>query len=68
MTDEERENFFEGMDKKTLWEMAEGKPDTKSTVEATVEVNSLKELTNEQLINLATASTGGTGEEGTSEA
>lgn len=25
MTDEEREVFFEGLDKKTLWEMGEGK-------------------------------------------
>jgi len=25
MTDEEREEFFEGMDKKVIWEMAEGK-------------------------------------------
>lgn len=27
MTDEERIEFFEGMDKKTVWEMAEGKPE-----------------------------------------
>lgn len=27
LTDEEREDFFEGMDKKTIWEMAEGKPE-----------------------------------------
>lgn len=26
MTDEEREEFLEGIDKKTLWEMAEDKP------------------------------------------
>lgn len=26
MTDEEREVFLEGIDKKTLWEMGEGKP------------------------------------------
>lgn len=25
MTDEEREEFFHGIDKKTIWEMAEGK-------------------------------------------
>lgn len=25
MTDEERQTFFEGIDKKTIWEMAEGK-------------------------------------------
>lgn len=27
MTDEERIEYFEGMDKKTIWEMAEGKPE-----------------------------------------
>ncbi len=26
MTDEEREEFLDGLDKKTLWEMGEGKP------------------------------------------
>lgn len=26
MTDEEREEFLEGVDKKAIWEMAEGKP------------------------------------------
>lgn len=38
MTPEEREEFLEGIDKKTLWEMSEGKPDTKNTVEGTLEV------------------------------
>lgn len=32
MTDEEREEYLEGLDKKTIWEMAEGKPDTKTDV------------------------------------
>lgn len=27
LTDDERIEFFEGMDKKTVWEMAEGKPE-----------------------------------------
>jgi len=27
LTDDERIEFFEGMDKKTIWEMAEGKPE-----------------------------------------
>jgi hypothetical protein len=27
MTDEEREDFFNGIDKKVLWEMGEGKPE-----------------------------------------
>lgn len=30
MTDEEREEFLEGMDKKVIWAMAEGNPDTKT--------------------------------------
>lgn len=29
MTDEEREDFFNGLNKDTIWEMAEGKADTK---------------------------------------
>jgi len=32
MTDEEREEFFEGLDKRIIWEMAEGKPETKTDV------------------------------------
>ena len=32
MTDEERQDFLQGIDKKTLWEMAEGKPEAKSEV------------------------------------
>lgn len=32
MTDEEREEFFHGIDKKIIWEMAEGKPETKTDV------------------------------------
>ena len=32
MTDEEREVFLEGIDKKVLWEMAEGKAETKMDV------------------------------------
>ena len=27
LTDEERIEYFEGLDKKTIWEMAEGKPE-----------------------------------------
>jgi hypothetical protein len=41
MTDGEREDFFNGIDKKTLWEMGEGKPESKTEVNATVEVNSI---------------------------
>lgn len=32
MTDEERIKFFEGIDKIKIWEMAEGKPETKADV------------------------------------
>jgi len=37
MTDEEREEFLDGLDKKVLWEMGEGKPDTKNTLDAKIE-------------------------------
>lgn len=41
MTDEEREVFFEGMDKKVIWEMAEGKAkqDIDANVTGTINVN-----------------------------
>jgi hypothetical protein len=32
LTDEEKLEFMTGIDKKTIWEMAEGKPDTKTDV------------------------------------
>lgn len=32
LTDEERIAYFEGIDKKTIWEMAEGKPETKTDI------------------------------------
>jgi hypothetical protein len=51
LTDEERLDFLEGMDKKIIWEMAEGKPDTKSTVDATIEHKLDPEL--EKVINKA---------------
>ena len=38
MSDEEREEFLEGLDKRTIWEMSEGKP--KQDVEATVDMTS----------------------------
>lgn len=31
MSDEEREEFLDGLDKKTLWEMGEGKPEAMLT-------------------------------------
>ncbi len=49
MTDDEREAFFEGIDKKTLWEMGEGKPDAKTESKVVVDINNLKELPDEEL-------------------
>lgn len=36
LTDEEAVEFFQGMDKKDVWQMAEGKPDTKVEGNVTV--------------------------------
>jgi len=57
----ERKEFMTGIDKKIVWEMAEGKPDTKTEVKAEVSVNGLKELSDNELINLTTTSEEGTG-------
>ena len=38
LTDEEAVEFFEGMNKRDVWEMAEGKPDTKSEVKGDVDL------------------------------
>lgn len=38
LTDEERVEYFEGIDKKTIWEMAEGKPEAKSEIKADVDL------------------------------
>ncbi len=57
MTDEEREDFFNGMDKRVLWEMGEGKPDTKTEVKATVEVNNISELPDDELDRIIEAGT-----------
>ncbi len=38
MTNEEFEEFLHGLDKKTVWEMAEGKPDAKTELSGTLEV------------------------------
>lgn len=46
MTDEEFEDFLNGIDKKTVWEMAEGKADSKNEVEATIK---LADINDEQL-------------------
>ena len=44
MTDEEREDFMKHVDPKTAWEMAEGKPDTKNTLDAKIEHSTDPEL------------------------
>lgn len=49
MTPEEREVFLEGLDKKVVWEMAEGKPDTNAVVKQTIEINNLSDIPNEEL-------------------
>lgn len=61
MTDEEREVFLEGIDKKILWEMAEGKAkqDIDSNVKATLNIivpNAVAETFN---INATNIQTGG---------
>jgi hypothetical protein len=51
LPDEEKLEFLHGMNKKDVWEMAEGKPDSKSTVDATIEHKLDPEL--EKVINKA---------------
>jgi hypothetical protein len=43
MTDEEREDFFDGLDKETIWKMAEGMPG--HGVQISTDRTSLEELT-----------------------
>ncbi len=38
LTDEERIEYFEGIDKKTIWEMAEGKAEAKTELKADVDL------------------------------
>lgn len=42
MTPQEREEFLEGIDKRTVWEMGEGKPET--NIKAEVDIKKLIEL------------------------
>lgn len=49
MTYEERMDYLEGLPKDFIWQMAEGKPDTKTEMKATLEVNNISELSDEQL-------------------
>ena len=67
LTDDEAVEYFEGMPKKDVWEMAEGRPDTKSVVEATVDVNNLNELSDDELNRIIQESSSSEGEEGESE-
>lgn len=39
LTDEERIEFFEGIDKKTIWEMAEGKPEAVAEVKGALDIS-----------------------------
>ena len=44
LTDEEAEEYFNGMDKKDVWEMAEGKPQQKVDGTLDVKVSKLEEI------------------------
>jgi hypothetical protein len=70
MTDEERQKFLHGIPKEKIWEMAEGKADTRTTIDGKIEqtINNISTLSDDELIRIATGSTTGTGEAGTSEA
>ncbi len=56
LTDEERIEYFEGIDKKVIWEMAEGKPDAKTESKVIVDVNNLKELPDDELDRIISTS------------
>jgi len=58
LPDEEKLDYMEGMDKKIIWEMAEGKAEAKSVIEGNIKVESLKELSDEELEELANADKG----------
>lgn len=47
LTDDEKLEFMRGLDKKVIWEMAEGKPE--STIKATVKKDELKDLPDDEL-------------------
>ena len=50
LTDEEKLEFMKGLDKKDIWQMAEGKPEAQ--VKAKVEVDKLDDLPDEELDRL----------------
>ena len=68
LTDEEKEEFMKGLNKKDIWEMAEGKAEAKTIVEATIDLNNLTEASDEELNKLIEEGSSGEGEEGESEA
>jgi len=68
MTPDEREEYLHGLPKQFIWEMAEGKADTHTTLKATVDLNKLSELPDDELDKLIAAGSGGEGEKGKSQA
>ena len=51
MTDEEREEFLEGVDKKIIWEMGEGKPTGEDTITLiTPNINIAEDIANKYAI------------------
>ena len=41
LTDEERDEWLEGLDKETVWKMSEGMPDTKGELNANLNITGL---------------------------
>ena len=66
MDDDQIQEFMQGLPKNFIWEMAEGKAEAKTELKATVKVESLKELSDEELEELATTDSSGESKEGTS--
>ena len=55
MDDDQRQEFLQGLPKQFIWEMGEGKPDTKNTLDAKVEMTvapEVKELIEKALSDL----------------
>lgn len=52
LPDDEKLEYLKGMDKKVVWEMGEGKPEVKTEVEATVNMNSLSQEERDKLLSL----------------
>lgn len=70
MNEEEAMDFLEGLDKKVVWEMAEGKPDAKTELTGKdggpIEINEISELSDAELIKLTNRSGKGAGKKRTS--